>query len=474
MHNSTATINGATITNGSVAGEDKQHIVTELRCADNTLFTQSPILQHLAAWADARGSSRIAVLAQVLMRTALAIPPSVVIPARLGGDHAGLSLLLALVGESSGGKGRAEAVGRDAIALRSFGQLRRVEPLSPSTGEGLVSIFADSRRDGGRVTTVVHTPAALLSYKDIESFEALVNRSGATLATTLLSLYMGDTLGFVTREAARRVVLPAHTVVGGLSAGMQPGKGRVLLSEEMRASGMPQRFLWTPVRAGRRVTRGTPPPPLTVDLPDFGISAASPYDIVSEFAPGEGVDTGSLVELGVTEQVAAEVLAADVEKDLDVFGAVPAGEDQLAGHLNLTRLKVAAALAALHGGVNITTTWWELAGIVMDVSLATQSAVQYATFTAQVQDEGRKGELLGHRQAAAETTRDSETLNDVVSKLYAKVGRDWGTVNSKAFLTPRKQQFVEAAWDRLISEGKVEERPHPAKRLNTVQYRRIT
>ena len=160
----------------------KAELAQRVRAADE-LFDHTALLNHIAMWADARGSSQVAVLVQVLMQTSLVIPPCVVIPAHLGGDHVGLSLLAALTGAPSGGKGRAEAVGRDAIKLQMHGEVRRFEPIAPATGEGLVSLFADTQRntDTWRVETRIHTPGVLLSFKDITTFGSLVSRSGETL-----------------------------------------------------------------------------------------------------------------------------------------------------------------------------------------------------------------------------------------------------------------------------------------------------
>jgi hypothetical protein len=453
--------------------EAKARVVDAITTADE-LFGGTATLEHIAAWGDARGSSRVAVLAQVLMRTTLAIPPHVVIPAHTGGDRVGLSLLLAVAGVTTGGKGRAEAVGRDAVALRSYGRVTRVEPVSPSTGEGLVSVFAETQRDPltRRTRTLIHTSAALLSFKDVESFGALVSRSGATLSGTLLSLYMGDPLGFFTRERERRVTLPAHTVVAGLSAGVQPAKGSVLLNPDMASSGMPHRFLWTPVRNGRRTQRGAPPVSITVDVPDFGITT-DPFGVDFVFLPGEGVDVSDLVELDVAASVADEIHAADQEKDLDVFGAAPAGVDPLYGHTALTRLKVAAALGALHGETGVTAAWWEPAGRVMDVSTAVCNAVAVASGAAEVVAQQQAGELLGHRYAAADAVRDDVRVREVADRLYARVRDDWHTVNSTAIIGERKHPFIAAAWQLLIDTGKVEAVEHefqPGR--TTFRYRR--
>lgn len=451
--------------------EAKAGVVASIRAAD-ALFDQTRVLAHIAASADARGSSRVAVLVQVLMRTALAVPPRVVIPAHLGGDHVGLSILVAVTGESSGGKGRAEAVGRDAITLSSHGCVRRFAPMTPSTGEGLVSMFAETEKDDGRIVTRVHAPAALLSFKDIETFGALASRSGNSLVGALLSLYMGDTLGSFTREGARRVMVPAHTVVAALSAGVQPSKGSVLLSPAMRDSGIPQRFLWTPVRNGRRTARSTAPVPLTVELPGFGVSA-DPYDVEAVFAPDYQLDLSDLVQIDVAQCVTEEIRAADEAKDLDVFGAVPEGQDQLLGHAMLTRVKVALLLAVLHGETAVTAQWWELASLVMAVSEATSNAVAVASGAAEIVAERQVGERIGHRFAASDQVRDDAMVRQVADRLAARVGEDWAAVNSKAVIASKKHGLIGDAWRWLIDNGKVEAREHewqPGK--TTWQYRR--
>jgi hypothetical protein len=467
---------GGTATSDPTAqavAEAKAGVAASITATD-ALFDHTPVLKHIAACADARGSSRVAVLVQVLMRAALATPPRVVIPARLGGDHVGLSVLAAVTGETSGGKGRAEAVGRDAVVLVSQGQKRRFAPMTPSTGEGLVSMFADTEKNPitGQIVTRVHTPAALLSFKDIETFGALASRSGNSLVGALLSLYMGDTLGSFTREGARRVMVPAHAVVSALSAGVQPSKGSVLLSPAMRDSGIPQRFIWTPVRNGRSTRRGAPPDPMTVELPDLGISA-DPFIADTVFAPDHQIDVADLVQISVAQAVTAEIQAADEAKDFDVFGAVPDGQDQLLGHAMLTRVKVAFLLAVLHGETAITAQWWELAGLVMAVSEATSRAVAAASGAAEIVAERQAGERIGHRFAASDQVRDDAKVRQVAEKLVARVGDDWASVNSKAIIASKKHDLIGDAWRWLMNNGKVEAREHEYQTGKTTwQYRR--
>lgn len=454
-------------------GAAKTAVKASIDRAD-ALFDHSEVLRHIAAWADARGSSRVAVLAQVMMRATLAIPARVVLPASLGGDNVGLSMLNAVVGVTAGGKGRAEAIGRDAVVIRWCGTAHRFGPLRPATGEGLATIFAETGKDTlGRVITSIHTPAALLSYKDVETFGALVARSNNSLAGELLSMYMGDPLGFVTRDKARRVVLPAHTVQCGLSVGVQPTKGAALLSSEMLAGGLPHRFLWTTVRNGRRTDRGTPPAAITVDIPDYGLTP-DPFTTESTFLTGEGVEDADLVRIDVAREVSEAIAAADLAKDDDVFGAAPEGQDQMFGHSALTRLKAACALAALHGDTGVTAEWWEVAGLVAAVSEATMSAVVVMSDAAAIDTEREAGERAGHRFAASDQVRADQAVRDVADKLYRRVGIEWATVPSAAVVTKTKRELVPDAWRWLIDTGRVEARAHKASSgTATQQFRRI-
>jgi hypothetical protein len=463
----------------AAAVTDAKAAVRDAAAAANPVFDASAALAHIAAVADARGVSRVGVLAQVLLRVGLATPPAVVLPPLIGATS-GLALFHALTGEVGGGKGTVEAIAADAVRLRVRGAVVRTQPVTPATGEGLVSAFGDSRVVDGVTTVSVHTPAVLFSFADVETFDKLANRAGATLSGMLLSMFMGSTLGAMARDGARRVMLPAHSVIGALNVGVQPSNGTVLLRADMAGNGLPQRFCWTPTRSGWETTRCTPPPPLTVDLPDWGTTdAADPYSVavpeVREYRPGEGIDPAELIALDLADEVAAEITAADAAKSCDVFGAVPPGEDQLSGHLMLTREKVTALLGILHGATAVTADWWAAAALIMDVSTATIDAARVFSDAAARQDAERDGELLGRRGMAADRVKNHNVLvSRVADALCARVGADWSTVDTSKVITASKQYLVGDAWELLCGEdGPVERREHTwSGRRKTWQYRR--
>lgn len=213
-----------------------------------------------------------------------------------------------------------------------------------------------------------------------------------------------------------------------------------------------------------------PPKPLTVKLPDFGIST-DPWATESLFAPGEAVT--DLVRIDVAESVADEIRAADEIKDLDLLGRVPEGQDQLLGHANLTQAKLGTLLGALHGETGLTAQWWQGAGLVMGVSKATMAWAKVIAEGKAIDGEHETGIRLGHRFAASDQVRDDARLRDVADRLAARVGDDWASVNSKACVTAKKHDLIPDAWRLLLDAGRVEAREHeyqPGK--TTVQYRR--
>ena len=154
-------------------------------------------------------------------------------------------------------------------------------------------------------------------------------------------------------------------------------------------------------------------------------------------------------------------------------GAVPDGEDPLSGHTAPTRLKVTVALGALHGETGITVQWWELAGLIMDVSRAVMNAVAVTSGAAEAAAEQRAGVLLGQRQAAADQVRDDTRVRDVADRLLLKVRNDWGPLNARAVIGKHKHGFIPEAWRLLIDTGKVEAEEYEYRPgQKTMRYRR--
>lgn len=456
------------------ATAELRRVMTE--CGD--LFEASPILAHVAAFADSRSAERYATLTGVLLHVVLAVPPHVVLPPTIGGEVS-LNLLAAASGVSGGGKGTNDKAAAEALRFMSGGR-RPVarQPMIPlGSGEGLNRTYAIARKDphgSGRSVMTWLTDRALFGARDVASIGALTDRRGSTLLSELLKAFMGEELGFANADADRRVMLPMHSYRLCLSVGVQPENGAVLLGEQAQRDGVPQRFLWTPVRPGvrrpRRPAHDAGVDPITVPIPDFGID---PFSALTEEEESDPYDPASrtLVPLDVAEVIQQEIIDADAAKDLDPFGR---SDDPLAGHRLLTRENVAAALALLHNETTVTVERWQQAGRLIEVSTAVVRAISAESGTAAEADAKRLGVLDGHRRAAAESTKDAAQLRAVAAKIesYLVKHPGWNAASDvKKAVAYRHRDFYDDAQLALENTGRVVGRASEYKGRTVVHLR---
>jgi hypothetical protein len=278
------------------------------------LFESSAELVGVAAFADSRRAGRWATLGGVLLRAVLAVPYPVVLPPTIGGEVS-LNLFLAAGGVSGGGKGTADKAAADALVLRMRNREVPRHPLIPiGTGEGLNRTYARAAIDQltGAATVRFHARAALFGCRDIATVTALTGRQGATFIPELLKAYMGEELGFANADKDRRVILPMHSYRLCLSAGVQPDNGSVLLNDQAQIDGLPQRFLWLPVREGQLRSPRTdarPVEPVVISVPDFGID---PFTLAED----EG-SHAQLISMEVDPAIVRTIVKTDAAKDAD-------------------------------------------------------------------------------------------------------------------------------------------------------------
>jgi hypothetical protein len=350
------------------------------------------LLMHVHDFARARRSSPWAVLGVVLARVAAVAPPRVVLPAMVGGQ-ASLNPYVGLVGPAGAGKGAAEAAAADAI------QLGDVEVGALGSGEGLVHLFMRrlSDKDGGG--QVQHHEAVLLSVPEIDTLTALGARQGATLLPELRKAYMGERLGFGYADPKKRLSLSSHAYRLALVVGIQPERALALLSDS--DAGTPQRFLWMPATdAGAPEVAPACPKPWRWKAP--------------EWPPEEFFDPRT--DLGVC-RAARDLIDTERVKRLRGEG------DALDGHALLARLKVAALLGILDGRLEVSDADWQLADVVMRVSLATRNSVAvalHAVSLRRTEAEAARAATIGKRVAkATEEVSVERTANNIVRKLRA-------------------------------------------------------
>jgi hypothetical protein len=471
----------ASTSDGATAAADALADLRKVMADNADVLTSSGVLAHVARFAEARGAERYGVLFGVAMRAVLAVPPQVVLPPTIGGEVS-LNLLLAVVGSSGGGKGTTDKTAAAAVRVSLGG--RRSVPVLPmlpiGTGEGINRTYAHAERDklgSGPVGLRWHTDRALFACRDIATLDALTARQGSTLVPELLKAYMGEELGFANADKDRRVILPMHTYRLCLSAGVQPDNGAVLLNEQSQRDGVPQRFLWSPVRPGvarpRRSADAKAVDPLTVEVPDFGIDPMR-FDVdEDDDADASLYDPAAqtLVPIGVGSSIAQQIIDADTAKDLDPFGR---SVDPLAGHRLLARLKLAAALAVLHNTPNVGPQDWQRAECLMAVSAAVARVVAAYSDAAAEHDAVRQGQLDGHRLAAADDTRQTAALQTVMSRLtrYLSEQTDWvsrGAVTRS--VTGKLRRDLPDALLALLDGGSIERREVERAGQKVAQYR---
>lgn len=363
--------------------------LAKLRDAEGRVFGASPVLAAVRSAARGRLVSPWAVLGSVLARVLVDTPVPVVLPPTIG-TVASLNFAVALVGPSGFGKTTGNGLAGELLDTPEAGsdasdrlldRLLGYRPVSAGvgSGEGIVQSFLQWQpgADGAPGSWVLRDyPHTLMVADEVATLdEAGKSRSGSTLGSVLRKALTGDALTTTnaTRERNRRV--DAKTYRFCLVVGVQPDLSDALLNEADAASGTPQRFLWLPA------------------VDPFMTAAAEPWEGGIGWAGPTWPDTGE-VRLSIPAEARDLIVSQHIGKNRG--RAVG-----LNGHTNLTRLKVAAALALLHEQTAITSEWWGLAGVLLGVSDMTRAACQKALAERSSRNSAQRGRLLGVQAAHA-------------------------------------------------------------------------
>ncbi|MBI5339024.1 MAG: hypothetical protein HZB45_15190 [Mycolicibacterium rufum] len=295
------------------------------------LESGSEQLHRIYLWARARYAAPWAVFGAVLLRVAASVGPHVQLPGLIGG-RASLNLLCAFVSASGGGKGVSDKVARLAWPTS-------VLELPIGSGEGIAATFArPSQPDADREPV----SAAIFSVPEIDTLAGIAARQGSILLAQLKSMAMGEQLGQSNASKATTRIVAAHSYRCCLSVGAQPGHTGVLFDDT--TGGTPQRFLWFPTTDPLMPSERLPDPaPLDTTLPSW-----SRFDDVVEILYGP-------------DEIGAAVVSAHIARQRGQA-------DALDGHAMLTRCKVAAVLAIMHGRSVVSEWDWQRSADVMTVS----------------------------------------------------------------------------------------------------------
>lgn len=370
----------------------------------DTLFEATPVLQQIktAAYSKMRGPEGL--LATVLGRVLAEVPPDVVLPPKVG-DVASLNVGIALVGPSGGGKTSTLSLSAKVLGFVGDIQQAIVKPLG--SGEGLAEMFlteeieedeetGKKRRTGSFI--LKDDPRAIIRIDEVEQIAAQgQGRSGSTLMSTVRQALTGDMLGQSNAQAGGRTrLVPEKSYRAVMMVGVQPERSDVLL--DGAGVGTPQRFLWCQ----------TTDPSIPEETPEW----PGDLDWTLPEMPADGM-------VVYPDSVLDEIRAAQL--------AMARGKaDGLAGHLNLTRLKVAFALAILHSESEITDRWWALAGVLMDRSQETQADC-YRVMSAKTAEQiERKAVVQKKAEVHAEQVVNGDTLEKAVGMIARKLAKTSG------------------------------------------------
>uniref|UniRef100_A0AAU8B0R3 Polymerase/primase n=1 Tax=Dulem virus 32 TaxID=3145750 RepID=A0AAU8B0R3_9CAUD len=398
------------------------------------------ILKHIRRFAYARMTAPWAVLGGCLLRAVGAIRPHIVLPPTVGGVGS-LNLLVGLVGPSGAGKGASEAAASDACTW----PMLHSAPLG--SGEGITHAYAHPKPAPKKGEPPHDDPlvwdhkSVLFTSPEIDQVAAIQSRRGSTLMAQLRSAYSGERLGMQYADSTRRIILPAHSYRLGLSVGIQPERADWLLADTEAGGGTPQRFLWLPVIDPR--ISATP------------LAAPDPWPWTAPLAaakqiPGASQDRHGRVLLSIPEEATQQIREA--------HAARARGEgDALDGHSLYTRLKVAAALAALECRLQVLPEDWDLSQTIMAVSDATRAMVQAKVKQRLNEIEEGRAKRDARRQVIAEETLTEEGTKRVM-RVIARALRTKGQLPRHAArksVTSRDRHLFEEALARLVETGQV-------------------
>lgn len=396
--------------------------------ADIDLWAARPVLGHLHTAALARRVSPWAVLGVALVRVAAAIPPFVTLPAIVAG-RGSLNLFIALVGPSGSGKGGATTTA--AETLQTAGQGERVTTHSLGSGQGIAHAYGRREKDG---TLTRHGTAALFVAEEIDSMGATIRQTGSTLLPELRSLWMGEPLGKMYVDPAKRIEIAAHTYRAGLIAHVQPTRASTLLDDV--DGGTPQRFLWMPATY-----------PHADDRPEGPVSPWR-WRCPTWRAPG---DNSAGVTILVCDQAWHEVDAAAL--------AASRGEgNPLDGHRMFCQLKTAAVLGVLDGRSDVSDEDWHLARLIMAKSDETRDRIvaELVAVKAKLYQDKAAGAAIS--AVAVDVALTDAAVKRVLKTLTRHIPLAPGAISRTELrkrVNSRDREFFDEAIGRLLSTDAV-------------------
>lgn len=408
--------------------------------AEENFWAARPELTHIHTAAQAALASPWASLVAALCRITAATEPNVVLPPILGRGPMSLNLFGAIAGPSGDGKGIALSVAADAIRIPI-----PIAVASPGSGEGVAHAYLRRvpcpKEDGGGTRLQHHETRVLFVAHEVDTLTAVQSRQASTLMPELRKAYVGEPLGFQYVDPLKRLPLAAHAYRLCLLVGVQPRKAGPILNDA--DGGTPRRFLWAE-------TSDTTAPDLAPPAP---LSRTWQHPQVIAGPNGR-------CEIPVCDRARTEIRAKQLAK------LRREAADPLDGHLLLTRLKAAAALALLNGRLEVRDDDWVLAGAVIEHSNKVRGQVvkelseQHAEANrSRAHDEAERAVVVDDRTERHQVQRVTKR---VIDRLRQHGGWMAGTELRRA-TAHRDRQWLDQALEHAVGAGQIEAENTPGQ-----------
>ncbi|WP_409431420.1 hypothetical protein ACJEIK_09875 [Mycobacterium sp. SMC-16] len=375
------------------------------------LNSGSEQLEKIHGWARARYAAPWAVFFGVLLRVAASVPAAVQLPPVIGG-RASLNLFCAFVGKSGSGKGVSDSVARAALPGDIF-------ELPLGSGEGIAQQFTNGNND-----------PVIFTVSEIDKLAGIAGRAGSILLAELKAAAMGEPIGQANAKADTRRIVPAHSYRMCLSVGAQPGHTGVIFGDT--TGGTPQRFLWAPT---------TDP-----DMPELTTNPPASLDVV--LPPWEPGEDGVVEVVYGPPEIGQTLVSAHLARQR--------GEgDALDGHALLTRCKVAALLAIMHGRLTVSQWDWDQSATVMAVSEQTRTELVAYEEQARLEHARREGE----KRAVIGAAQDDAMLLSTKSSIVGFLGegeQSGGDLKRRLGSSTGRRKWFDSAVAELAAEGVIE------------------
>lgn len=381
------------------------NVASAWRNLPGEFWTARPTLEHIRQAAHSRARSADAVLLCTLARIAALTPPTVTLPAIVGGK-ASLNFLGAIVASSGAGKSSANAVARELVPIERKDVIADI-PLG--SGEGMTERFfdlveeTDENGKKRKVKSQVRT-GALFYLDEGQALSEMGNRQGATLLPTLRAAWSGETIGQSNASIETHRVLRDHKYRMAIVVGFQVNYAAELLADT--EGGTPQRFVYA-----------------------SAIDPTVPYE--APVWPGALHYVPPPVILAGTPIVVDDDIQDRLRRRQVMMQRGEFTPDPLDSHAELGRLKVAALLALLDERIDVNPEDWDLAGHIMRASAAVRTwVIEEARAKARAIEEGRIASAV-RREAALEDSATRRALMSGAKAIGRYAHKNAGTVLAK-------------------------------------------